>query len=206
MLSLRAQAAGYDGYLWLNLKGITESPKPLSPAVHDQSAIIRQHSPGSTSQYQQQPYARRVSDRETAPGAPLPPPQGKLPRAKLATCLEHGSDPIQGQQQAVGVTAHDHGHARVSTGSSNHVNSGDGSANMFAQGEQGLWSYIQQLEEKVKDQIEWRVTAEANTKDLGLRLARVERHNAELVDEISTLRRAVEMSGGRPNNGGAAPA
>lgn len=94
----------------------------------------------------------------------------------------------------------------MSTGPPNHVNSGEGSANMFSQGEQGLWSYIQQLEEKVKDQIEWRATAEANSKDLSLRLARVERHNAELADEISSLRRAIELSGGRPNNGGAAPA
>lgn len=93
----------------------------------------------------------------------------------------------------------------MSTGPSNHVNSGDGSANLFAQGEQGLWSYIQQLEEKVKDQHEWRVTAEANSKDLNLRLTRVERHNAELADEVSSLRRAIELSGVRPSNGGAAP-
>jgi Mg2+ and Co2+ transporter CorA len=77
---------------------------------------------------------------------------------------------------------------------------------MFAQGEQGLWSYIQQLEEKLKDHIEWRVIAEANSKDLSLRLARVERHNAELADEVGSLRRAIELSGVRPNNGGAAPA
>lgn len=94
----------------------------------------------------------------------------------------------------------------MSTGPSNHVNSGDGSANLFAQGEQGLWTYIQQLEDKVKDQHEWRVTAEANSKDLSLRLARVERHNAELADEVSSLRRAIELSGARPSNGGTAPA
>ena len=190
----------------MSLQGITESPKPLSPAVHDQNAIIRQHSPGSTGQYQQQPYARRVSDRETAPGAPLPPPQGESPRAKPWAFLEHGSDPSQGQQPPAGPMAHDHGHARVPTGPSNHVNSGEGSANLFAQGEQGLWTYIQQLEEKVKDQNEWRLTAEANSKDLSLRLARVERHNAELADEVSSLRRAIELSGVRQSNGGAAPA
>ncbi|KAI3397596.1 hypothetical protein diail_10568 [Diaporthe ilicicola] len=148
--------------------------------------MARQHSPGSTSQYQQQPYTRRVSDREIAPGAPLPPPQGHQPHA--------------------GPAAHDHAHARVSTGPSNHVNSGDPSANLFAQGEQGMWAYIQQLEEKVKDQNEWRATAEANSKDLSLRLAKVERHNAELTDEVSNLRRAIELSGSRPSNGGAAPA
>lgn len=169
-----------------SIASITESPKPLSPALHDQSAILRQHSPDSTGQYQQQPYVRRVSDRETAPGAPLPPPQG--------------------QQQNAGAAGPDHGHVRMSTGPPNHVNSGDGSANMFSQGEQGLWGYIQQLEEKVKDQIEWRVTAEANSKDLSLRLARVESHNAELADEVSSLRRALELSGARPNNSGAAPA
>lgn len=169
-----------------SIASITESPKPLSPALHDQGATLRQHSPGSTGHYQQQPYVRRVSDREMAPGPPLPP--------------------AHGQQQNAATAAPDHGHVRLSTGPSNHVNSGDGSANMFSQGEQGLWSYIQQLEEKVKDQIEWRVTAEANSKDLSLRLARVERHNAELADEVSSLRRAIELSGGRPNTGGAAPA
>ncbi|KAL1883206.1 hypothetical protein Daus18300_000264 [Diaporthe australafricana] len=189
-----------------SIAGITESPKPLSPAVHDQNAIARQHSPGSTSQYQQQPNTRRVSDREMGPGAPLPPPQGEIPRGKPLTGLEHGSDPTQGQQPHAGPAAHDHVHARLSTGPSNHVNSGEPSANLFAQGEQGLWAYIQQLEEKLKDQNEWRVTAEANSKDLSLRLARVERHNAELTDEVSNLRRTIELSGGRPSNGGAAPA
>ncbi|TVY50289.1 Transcriptional regulator CRZ1 [Lachnellula cervina] len=60
--------------------GMTESPKPLSPAGmhshqlgHDPS-INRQRSPSLTTQFQQQHFGRRPSGRGSPPGVPLPSP------------------------------------------------------------------------------------------------------------------------------------
>lgn len=70
--------------------GITESPKPLSPAGmhshqlgHDSSSIGRQRSPSLTTQFQQQHFGRHQSGRTSPPVMSLPSPhstQGpKLP-------------------------------------------------------------------------------------------------------------------------------
>lgn len=70
--------------------GITESPKPLSPAGmhshqlgHDSTSITRQRSPSLTTQFQQQHFGRHQSGRSPPPGMSLPSPhsaQGpKLP-------------------------------------------------------------------------------------------------------------------------------
>ncbi|QSZ30269.1 hypothetical protein DSL72_004791 [Monilinia vaccinii-corymbosi] len=70
--------------------GMTESPKPLSPAAmlthqlgHDSASITRQRSPSLTTQFQQQHFGRHQSGRSPPPGMPLPSPhstQGpKLP-------------------------------------------------------------------------------------------------------------------------------
>lgn len=130
-------------------QGITESPKPLSPAVHDSA---RQRSPGLGSQYHsQQQYARRPSERELHPLPPLPPPHGIFcscsPQAIYSTAK---TDIFQAQPPpAVAATAPVH--SRVSSGPTGHANSGEPSANLFAQGDQGVWTYIQQLEERVRD-------------------------------------------------------
>jgi hypothetical protein len=61
--------------------GMTESPKPLSPAGmhshqlgHDPSSINRQRSPSLTTQFQQQHFGRRQSGRGSPPGMSLPSP------------------------------------------------------------------------------------------------------------------------------------
>lgn len=206
-----------DGSSLFPTEGITESPKPLSPAVHDQSSVARQHSPGATGQYQQQPpYARHPPERDTHPGAPLPPPHGELIRTQLLASLEHGPDTSQVQQPSAVLSANDTAHSGITSGSVRHVNSGDPSANLFAQGEQGLWAYIQQLEEKSRDQIE---NSEAKLNDLNLRLARAHGQIGDLTnevgglrgevsslrDEVDNLRKELELARGRQSNDGATP-
>lgn len=198
-------------------QGITESPKPLSPAVHDQGSVARQHSPGATSQYQQQPsYARHPAERETHSGAPLPPPLGELLRTQLSASIEHGSDRSQVHQSSAGLSASDPAHARMTGGPVSHVNSGDSSANLFAQGDQGLWAYIQQLEDKNKDQNE---NSEAKLNEVNLRLARAYGQISDLTsevgglrgeigglrDEVGNLRKELELARSRPGADGPAP-
>lgn len=178
-----------DGSSLFPSQGITESPKPLSPAVHDQNSVARQHSPGTTTQYQQQqqqqPYARHPSEREAHSGAPLPPPHGESPRTQLFSSFEHGPDTSQAQPPAAVLSANDPAHSRIPGGLVSHVNSGDSSANLFAQSDQGLWTYIQQLEDKIKDQNE---NSEAKLNDLNSRLARAYGQIGDLTDENGGLR------------------
>lgn len=70
--------------------GMTESPKPLSPAGmhshqlgHDPSGINRQRSPSLTTQFQQQHFGRRQSSRASPPGMSLPSPHNTSHGPKL---------------------------------------------------------------------------------------------------------------------------
>lgn len=61
--------------------GMTESPKPLSPAGmtshqlgHPESGIHRNRSPSLTQQFQQHQFGRRVTANNTSPPMSLPPP------------------------------------------------------------------------------------------------------------------------------------
>ena len=65
--------------------GITESPKPLSPAGmashqlgHPESGIRRNRSPSLTQQLQQQQFGRRPTGHNTSPSMSLPPPPPHL--------------------------------------------------------------------------------------------------------------------------------
>lgn len=161
-------------------QGITESPKPLSPAIHDSA---RQRSPGLGSQYhppqqqqaqqqQQQQYARRPSDRELHPLPPLPPPHGKF---GPTTPLQHRQElTVFTAQTSTTAAATAPAHSRVSSGPSSHANSGESSANLFAQSEQGVWAYIQQLEDRVRDLNERLAHFETVSNARDARLATVE--------------------------------
>ena len=65
--------------------GMTESPKPLSPAGmtshqlgHPESAIHRNRSPSLTQQFHQQQFGRRMTGSNASPPMNLPPPHGSL--------------------------------------------------------------------------------------------------------------------------------
>lgn len=193
----------------LRLQGITESPKPLSPAVHDQS---RQRSPGLPTQYQQQPpqYSRRPSEREIHPLPPLPPPHGTThPHAFHVVHLPQAANPPQGQPPP-GMATNAPAHSRTTNGSAGHHQSGDGSANLFAQGDQGVWAYIQQLEDRIKDLSERLTSLESVSNAREARLVSVESTLVQrdtkigfLELEIAGLRK--ELADSRQHDDGAHP-
>ncbi|KUI67914.1 Transcriptional regulator prz1 [Cytospora mali] len=199
-----------DGSSLFPSQGITESPKPLSPAVHDQSSVARQHSPGATGQYQQQqPYARHPPERDTHPGAPLPPSHGESPQTQLLASFEQGPDTSQVPQPSAVLSANESAHSRITGEPASHLSSGDSSANLFAQGDQGLWAYIQQLEEKNKEQSE---NSELKLNDLNSRLERAYGQIGDLTDEVgglrdevNSLRKELQLARSRQGNEGATP-
>ena len=119
-------------------------------------------------------------------------------------------------QSSSAQSASDPAHPRMTGGPVSHVNSGDSSANLFAQGDQGLWAYIQQLEDKSKGQNE---NSEAKLNDLNQRLARAYGQIGDLTsevgglrseigslrDELINLRKELELARSRPSADGAAP-
>ncbi|KAG0651150.1 Transcriptional regulator CRZ1 [Hyphodiscus hymeniophilus] len=84
--SLSSMALSTGGGSMFSQSGITESPKPLSPAGmhshqlgHDPS-INRQRSPSLTTQFQQQHFGRRQSGRASPTTMSLPNPQSQGPK------------------------------------------------------------------------------------------------------------------------------
>ncbi|KAF6840091.1 zinc finger protein crol gamma [Colletotrichum plurivorum] len=119
--------------------GMTESPKPLSPgAAHDTNNITRQRSPSLTQQFQQQQFGRRPSDRNTSPGP-------SYPSALDWSCSSHADLMLQAfvaPAAHAGAAPAGPAHARSASGAEN-------GGNMFAS-DSGVWSYVHNLEEKVK--------------------------------------------------------
>ena len=187
--------------------GMTESPKPLSPAGmhshqlgHDPS-INRQRSPSLTTQFQQQHFGRRQSSRASPPGMSLPSPhstsQGpKLPAlAGLAPPDQRYTLPSQipnqqngGQQTGPGATSPSTMYPQGGplpgrgppTGPPHHQASGD-TNNLFATGDRGVWNYVTTLEEKVKQLSEKVQVMESREKSQVDNISR-------LSEEVFTLR------------------
>jgi hypothetical protein len=137
--------------------GMTESPKPLSPAAlssnqlgHDASGITRQRSPSLTQQFQQQHYGRRPSEKHSPPGLSLPSPHGTTHGPKLPALTNFAQPDSRLPPGQVGAPAvvPPGSHSRNSSGHQPGTNS-DSASNMFAS-DPGVWAYIQSLEEKVK--------------------------------------------------------
>jgi len=142
--------------------------------------LNRQRSPSLTTQFQQQHFGRRSSDRSSPQGMSLPSPySSKLPAISgLAPPEPRYTLPSQipAQQQAPTNGAQQLSQASHSGSSGNPMfqplmtgsgqgrghhpgngppshqgsGSGDSSSNLFASGDRGMWTYIQNLEEKVK--------------------------------------------------------
>lgn len=135
--------------------GMTESPKPLSPGAaqptalsHD--ALTRQRPPAT-----QQPHFRPAEP--AASGLSLPS-HGMSPTAEQAWRSQYppaDPDPSQGNTSAPASPATQQtaarGRSRTSGGPPGPNRSGvvDGN-NLFAAGEQGVWSYVQHMEDKFK--------------------------------------------------------
>lgn len=154
--------------------GIIESPRPLSPgamAAHQlgqDPSLARQRSPSMNTQYQQQQFAHRQSDRASPTSMSLPSPHPKLPvlhglglpeqRYNMPGQTPNQSGTTNGSQatatspstayppplgstsgRSAPVGAHQQGNE-----------SGDSSNNLFANGGRDLAAYCQRMEEQVK--------------------------------------------------------
>lgn len=191
--------------------GMTESPKPLSPSAmqthqlgHDAGSINRQRSPSLTTQFQQQQYGRHQSGRGSPVSLPSPhtTSQGpKLPglsnlappdaRYTLQTQAPqnppNGSQHVHMVQQVSNVTSPNTMFqppmgGRAPPGVPSHqgvINSND-SNNLFAK-ENGLLSYVQQLEDKNKQLVE-------QVQYMENRERRQEEHIGRLSEEVYALR------------------
>ncbi|PKS06582.1 hypothetical protein jhhlp_007330 [Lomentospora prolificans] len=120
--------------------GVTESPQPLSPAVpglQGQDSLATTHqaqSPGLTQQSQQQQpqgYTRRDPDRRTPPASGVSAKVNSTPDGRYLAGQNGQGTPQPG-----------------STRTSNGAQVID-SPNMFAGDVYGLWTYIQNLEERI---------------------------------------------------------
>lgn len=210
--SLSSMALSTGGGSMFSQSGMTESPKPLSPAGmhshqlgHDPS-LNRQRSPSLTTQFQQQHFGRRQSGRASPTNMSLPSPHPTSQGPKLPSLSglappdqrytlnsqtptpqnPNGSHPIQ---QAPMVTSPSSMfQPPPSRGGSGHhqQGSGDNSANLFAGGDRGVWQYVQTLEERVKQLSEKVVTMENNEKSQGDKVKRLE-------EEVNYLRGQLQV-------------
>lgn len=185
--------------------GMTESPKPLSPAGmhshqlgHDPALISRQRSPSLTTQFQQAHFGRRQSGRTSPPQMSLSSPHGashapKLPSlAGLAPPDQRYTLPSQtSSQQSPGATSPHNFQPpagllpnRGPPTAQMHTQGGgvvDSSNNLFASGERGVWAYVQSLEDKVKQLSDKVYNMENNEKMSQEKIQR-------LSDEVVSLR------------------
>ena len=171
--SLSSIALSTGGGSMFSQSGMTESPKPLSPAgMHSHQlghdAITRQRSPSLTTQFQQQHFGRRQSSRTSPPtNMSLPSPHGpsqgpKLPAiGNLAPPDQRftltSQTPSQQNSSSQGTSATNSPSVAFQPPPRHHQqgsSSGDSSNNVFAGGERGVWAYCQTLEDRVKQMSE----------------------------------------------------
>ncbi|PSS16979.1 hypothetical protein M430DRAFT_102809 [Amorphotheca resinae ATCC 22711] len=157
--------------------GITESPKPLSPAgmishqLGQDPSINRQRSPTLNTQFQQQHFSRRQSDRASPTGMSLPSPHSQGPKLPAIAGLAppEQSAPVGPPHQQGGGSA-------------------DGSNNLFAAGERGVWAYVQTLEDKVKQLSDKVQAMEAEKVNHREQVASQQDQINRLSDEVFSLR------------------
>ncbi|KAH7626516.1 hypothetical protein B0T09DRAFT_360455 [Sordaria sp. MPI-SDFR-AT-0083] len=181
--------------------GMTESPKPLSPGAapptalsHD--ALARQRPPAP-----QQPHFRPAE--QAASGLSLPS-HGMSPTVEEAWRSQYppaDRDPTQGNTSAPTSPATQQtaarGRSRASGGPPGPNRSGvvDGN-NLFAAGEQGVWSYVQHMEDKFKhlqsmveatSQTNAELTAKLNTHEQHISV--LNQNTTELAAKVNASRR-----------------
>jgi hypothetical protein len=164
-MSMAVTTAGGSMY---SQSGMTESPKPLSPAGiqqhqlgHDPS-INRQRSPSLTTQFQQQHFGRRPSGRASPTGMSLPSPLAMSPGPKLPSLpglappdpryTVLSQNPVQngGSQAPSAGNSPSTAFPPPRSGPQPPQQGGPDNNNVFADGNRGVWAYCQTLEERVK--------------------------------------------------------
>jgi len=201
---------------------ITESPKPLSPSGmqshqlgHDQASLTRQRSPSLTTQFQQQHFGRRQTGRDSPTGMSLPspldrsqgpklpalaglaPPEGRFTlNSQTPTQQNMNGAPQQGQSTASSPSSLFQ-HPR-SAGPSQQGSSGDSSKNLFASGEQGVWAYVQTLEEQVKDLTNKLLGSQNRESAAHEQISRQQGQIKNLTEEANYLRTQLNSHQGQP--------
>jgi hypothetical protein len=215
--NLSSMALSAGGGSMFAQSGMTESPKPLSPAGmhshqlgHDPLSINRQRSPSLTTQFQQQHFGRRQSDKTSPTNMSLPSPHSSSQGPKLPAISglappdqrytlsiqtptqqnPNGSHPVQQGQSITGSTSPSSIFQPSLAGQGGNgphqPGSGDSSANLFAAGDRGVWAYVQTLEDKVKQLSDKMHAMETKEKSQGEKITRLQ-------DEVKFLRGQLQM-------------
>jgi len=185
--------------------GMTESPKPLSPAgmqshqLGHESSMSRQRSPSLTTQFQQQQFGRRPSGRASPTGMSLPSPHGLSQGPKLPTLP--GLAPPDSRYTIMSQQSQNGGSPSPSTANSpgtafqaprpGHQLSQQQSgmdANVFAGGDRGVWAYCQTLEEKLKTLQDAIATLQNEKKQAADKITSQQDQINRLVDENNYFR------------------
>ena len=224
--SLSSMALSTGGGSMFSQSGMTESPKPLSPAGmhthqlgHDSSSINRQRSPSLTTQFQQQHFGRRQSDRASPTNMSLSNPHGSSQGPKLPAISglappdqrytlssqtpmpqnPNGSHPSQQSGQPMATMTSPSPMFQppsLGRGSGHHQQgSGDNSANLFAGGDRGVWQYVQQLEQQVEQYSKKVANMETTEQSQADMIKSQADKMKRMEDEISYLRSQVQPQG-----------
>lgn len=173
--------------------GMTESPKPLSPGMAQPPQPANEKNRQASLQQQVAP---RQSEQHAVSGLSAPPPPPGMSDAaqlawlsqyppadasktKGASQLPHATD----QQSAAGQPRAPGGPAAPAQGGGT-----DNANNLFASGEQGLWTYIHSLEQKVKSLGDELASVKKVESQLLDKVGAFERDKSALSDEIALLR------------------
>ena len=209
--SLSSMALSTGGGSIFSQSGMTESPKPLSPAGmhshqlgHDQASINRQRSPSLTTQFQQQHFGRRQSGRASPTNMSLPNPHGSTSQGPRLPALSGLAPPDQrytlssqtsapqnpngshpAQQLAQPMTTSPSSMFQPPTAGRD---SGDNSANLFAGGDRGVWQYVQQLEQQVDQYSKKVASMESSDKSQADLIKSQADHMKRMEEEIGYLR------------------
>lgn len=174
--------------------GMTESPKPLEPGQGHEGSINRQRSPSLTTQFQQQHFGRHQTDRQTPPGSSHFSSYPEALVAQLSSVpgftSSDGRFAAQGSASGTATSPQATGAAQSSasqatSGAEQSGVSGETGANNLFATDQGIWVYIHNLEENLKE-----LTGRVAT------LEQAERNQEERInqlnDEVTFLRAQVE--------------
>lgn len=174
--------------------GMTESPQPLEPGKPHDSNTNRQRSPSLTTQFQQQHFGRQQTDRQTPPGSSHFSSYPEALVAQLSSvpgfAASDGRFAAQGGASSAAANTQGAGAAVTSTaqttsGPEQNGSSGDsGTNNLFAT-DQGVWVYVHNLEENIKELVARVATLEQSGR------TNEERIN-QLTDEVTFLRSQTE--------------
>ncbi|OIW35346.1 hypothetical protein CONLIGDRAFT_567954 [Coniochaeta ligniaria NRRL 30616] len=163
--------------------GMTESPKPLSPGIGHPPPPGQDKNQRSASLQQQ--IASRQSEQH-APSGLSAPPHGMSDAAQLAWLSQYppadASKPKGASQLASsGIPTTTAQQAPAGSGA-------DNANNLFASGEQGLWTYIHTLEDKVKSLGEELASVKKVESQLLDKVVEFERKESTLSNEVALLR------------------